>query len=216
MGEDGGAPGAGSGYGGPMPPQDGPTREWEGREAPAPGTWEVSPQGSRVGLVARYLRVARLRILFREFSGTIEVADHPEDTGLEATIVASSIDTGIGVLDRILQGPGLLHAERYPEVRFRSTEVRLMGESRLRLVGDLTIRDVTRPVTMQVDYLGLARDGRGRPRARFLAFAEIDRDEFLAWKHLLGIRHWLIGQRVRIELLIEALPPRVSRSGRRG
>ena len=180
-------------------------REWQGMRIPSPGTWRIHPPGSEVALVASYLRVASLRMRFRRFDGLIRVTDEPEQTSLEATIQAKSIDTGIRVLDRILRAPRILDVERFPALGFTSTEIRLAGGSGLRMSGDLTIRDVTRPVTLQVEYRGGTTDSDGRARARFWAWAAIAHEEFLTWKQLLSVRSWVIGRRVRIELDIEAL-----------
>lgn len=179
-----------------------PARDWGGREIPSAGTWRIDTRGSELAFVGRYLRVARLRMRFHRFSGSIAVADRPEDSRLEVAVEAASIRTGIPVLDRILVAPRLLHVERYPEVRFRGTGMEVLEGSRFRLTGDLTVRDVTRPVDLEVEYGGVdARSGRARFRARGV----IDREEFLTWKELLGIRGWLIGRRVDLEVAVEAV-----------
>ena len=177
------------------------TREWNGLEVPAPGRWRIDEQASELAFVARYLRVMQLRMRFRRFEGTIDVAEDPAETRLEARVRTGSIDTGIGVLDRMIRAPRILDAERYPELGYAGTRVEVGEGARLRLHGELTVREVTRAVPLEVEYLG-ASEGRAGFRAR----AEIAHEEFLHWKQLLGIRGWLVGPRVRIELSIVASP----------
>lgn len=182
-----------------------PVRTWEGEAVPAPGPWDIRRQSSTVRLIVPYLRVARLRIAFHRFSGSIRVAEHPEDTALEAAIEAASIDTGIRALDRILRSRRILDVRRFPRISFRSTAVEVIGSNRLRVTGDLTVREVTRPTALDVEYGGVDAAG-GRARARFAARTRVDREEFLTWKELLGIRSWLIGRWVEIDLRVEAVP----------
>ncbi|MGH2723735.1 MAG: YceI family protein [Actinomycetota bacterium] len=179
-------------------------RDLEGTVAPAPGPWDIHPEGARVEFVARYLEVGRLRGRFRGVTGHMVVAERPEDSRLEVAIAAASIDTGIRLLDRVLRTGPFLNVRRHPWLRFRSREVARTGQTNLRVTGDLTVRTVTRPVTLDVDYRGLA-PGAGAARARFAARAEVDRVAFgFGWSHILGVP--LSGRGVRVELEVEAWP----------
>jgi polyisoprenoid-binding protein YceI len=117
-----------------------------------------------------------------------------------ARIDVASIDTGVGLLDRLLRAPRILHAERYPHKTFESSGVEHVGGTLLKVRGGLTVREVTRAVVLEVEYRGVGPSGR----ARFGAWSEIDRAEFIHWRELLGISRWRVGRRMRIELAIEA------------
>lgn len=163
--------------------------------------WRIDERASELAFVARYLRVMQLRMRFRRFGGAIEVGEDPTATRLWASVETASIDTGIAVLDRLIRSPRLLDAPAHPELGYASTALTLADDDRLLLHGDLTVRGVTRAVPLEVRFLGMGPRGQARFRAR----AEIAHEEFLHWKQLLGIRGWLVGPRIRIELAIEAV-----------
>jgi polyisoprenoid-binding protein YceI len=173
----------------------------QGIEAPGPGTWEIDPAHTSVAFVARYLMVTKVRGHFSEFSGAIHVAERPEDSWAELVIGAASIDTGNPDRDRHLRSPDFLDVDRFPELRFKSTKVELPGENRLVVTGDLTIRDVTRPVALEAEFAGLSQDPWGNRRAGFSATTEIDREEFGAsWNLALEAGGWLVSKTVQLEL----------------
>ena len=171
-----------------------------------PGVWDIDPGHSNVEFVARHL-VSRLRGRFHDCTGTIEIGADPVRSAAEVTIQAGSIDTHHDDRDGRLRGPDFLDAERFPTLTFRSSGVRdFDGRSVLQLVGDLTIRDVTKPVTLDVEYLGWSVDPWGGKRAGFSARTAIDRDDFGAgWNAVLETGGLLVGKRVQIELEIEAV-----------
>jgi polyisoprenoid-binding protein YceI len=182
------------------------TRTVAGRELPPPGRYRIDPVHSQIQFVARHMMIARTRGRFREFSGTIHIAQAPEQSSVQVAIVAASIDTGDPQRDAHLRSPEFLDVERFPELRFRSTGVRPAADDRWQVSGDLTIRDVTRPVTLEVEFCGVATDPWGNLRAAFLASTEIDRDDFdVSWNQALEGGGFLVGKGVRIELDIEAV-----------
>jgi polyisoprenoid-binding protein YceI len=182
------------------------TRTIAGREIPPPGRYRIDPSHSQIEFVARHMMIARTRGRFREFSGTITIAEVPEQSSVEVTILAAGIDTGDAQRDAHLRSPDFLDVERYPEIRFRSTGVRPAGDDRWEVAGELTIRDVTRPVTLDVEFCGVATDPWGNLRAAFLASTEINRDEFdVSWNQALEGGGFLVGKGVRIELDVEAV-----------
>jgi polyisoprenoid-binding protein YceI len=182
------------------------TRTVAGRELPPPGRWRIDPSHSQIEFVARHMMIARTRGRFREFSGSIHIAEVPEQSSVEVVIVAASIDTGDAQRDAHLRSPEFLDVERFPEIRFRSTGVRPVADNRWEVAGDLTIRDVTRPVTLDVEFCGVATDPWGNLRAAFLASTEINRDEFdVSWNRALEGGGFLVGKGVRIELDVEAV-----------
>jgi polyisoprenoid-binding protein YceI len=171
-----------------------------------PGVWDIDPGHSSVEFVARHL-FSRVRGRFTEFGGTIEVKPDLAQSSAVVTIQAQSIDTNHEERDEHLRNRDFLDVERFPTLAFRSSGVRgFDGKGALRLAGDLTIRDVTRPVTLDVEYLGWSDDPWGGKRAGFSARAEIDRDDFGAnWNVVLETGGLLVGRRVLVEVEIEAL-----------
>jgi polyisoprenoid-binding protein YceI len=171
----------------------------------APGVWEIDPAHSNVEFVARHL-LSKVRGRFTGFEGAITVADDPNRSSVEATVDAASVDTHNPDRDAHLRSPDFLDVERFPSLSFCSTAVAEDSEGRYRVDGELTIRDVTRPVTLELEYLGWSDDPWGGKRAGFSAVTEIDRDEFGAnYNVVLETGGLLVGKKVRIELEIEAV-----------
>lgn len=182
------------------------SRTLDGVEIPAPGTWEIDPAHTLVGFTVRHLMVAKVKGRFGAFAGTIRVGDEPDGSTVEVTIDAASIDTREEKRDAHLRSPDFLDVERHPTLRFVGTELERTGERTFRLPGELTIRGVTRPVVLDVEYQGLTADPWGNTRAVFSATTEIDREGFgLTWNQALETGGVLVGKQVKIELEIEAV-----------
>jgi polyisoprenoid-binding protein YceI len=189
-----------------MATQSALTRTVEGRELPPPGRWKIDPSHSEVQLVVRHMMVAKVRGRFREFAGTIRVAEVPEESSVETTIKAASIDTGDPNRDAHLRGPDFLDVERYPEITYRSTSVRHNDGDRWDVTGDLTVRGVTRTITIDVEFCGLVTDPWGNLRAGILGNTEIDREDFdLTWNQALDSGGFVLGKGVKVDLDIEAV-----------
>lgn len=173
---------------------------------PAPGVWELDPAHTTVGFVARHLMVTKVRGRFTGVSGSITVAERPEDSCVEVTIDAASVDTREEARDNHLRSPDFLDVEHYPTITFRSTGVRHLGGNRWAVDGELTIRGVTRPVTLDVTYEGAVRDPWGGERIGFSATTEIDRDDWgVSWNVPLEAGGLLVGKKVKIEIEAEAV-----------
>jgi polyisoprenoid-binding protein YceI len=182
------------------------TRTVQSREVPAAGTWVIDPTHSTVQFIARHMMISKVRGRFGEFSGTITMAEVPEESFVDVVIMAASIDTGDEDRDRHLRSAEFLDVERFPELRYRSTAVEAAGEDRWAVTGELTIRDVTRPVTLSVEFCGAAVDPWGNTRAGFLATTEINREDFhISWNQALETGGFLVGKGVKIELDVEAV-----------
>jgi polyisoprenoid-binding protein YceI len=188
-----------------MTTQSAPTRTVNGIELPEPGRWMIDPVHSQVEFVARHMMISKVRGRFREFAGEIHITEQPEESWVEATILAASIDTGDAGRDAHLRGPEFLDADRYPEIRFRSTSVRAAGD-RWQVDGDLTVREITRSVPLTVEFCGVGLDPWGNTRAAFLGSTEINRDEFdITWNQALETGGFLVGNGVKIEIDVEAV-----------
>jgi polyisoprenoid-binding protein YceI len=181
------------------------TRTVEGRELPPAGRYNIDPSHSEVAFIARHMMISKVRGRFRKFSGIIDIAENPEQSSVMATIDTDSIDTGDPDRDAHLRSAEFLDVERYPHITYRSTAVRAAGD-RFEVIGDLTVRDITRPVTLSVEYCGTVNDPWGKLRAGFLATTEINREDFeITWNQALEAGGFLVGKGVKIEIDVEAV-----------
>ena len=181
------------------------TRTVGGVQLPEAGRWEIDRSHSSVEFTVRHLMVSKVRGRFGGFSGSVHVADAPEDSSVEVVIDAASIDTRDSGRDEHLRSPDFLDVTAHPALAFRSTAVRPAGKQ-WQVDGELTVRGVTRPVTLDVELHGVVTNPWGKQVAGFTATTELDRDEFgLTWNQALETGGVLVGRKVRIELSVEAV-----------
>ena len=172
------------------------------------GTWTLDPAHTTVGFSAKHMMFTTVRGRFNQASGRLTVDPAaPEGASLEVEIDAASIDTGVGPRDDHLRSTEFLDVEKHPKLHFRVRRVdgpRLDEGAELRLVGDLTIRDVTREVALDVLYEGKGKDPWGGERMGFTATARIDRRDFgLTWNQALETGGVLVSNEVKIEILAQ-------------
>ena len=141
------------------------------------GTWTIDPVHSEVSFVVRHMMVSKVRGRFDKFEGTITTAADPLQSAVTATVDLSSVNTGNETRDNHIRSEDFFHTEKHPVMTFRSTGVRSDGENYL-LDGDLTLRDVTRPVTFRLELNGFGPDPFGGTRAGFSATTEINRNDW--------------------------------------
>jgi polyisoprenoid-binding protein YceI len=178
----------------------------EGRAVPAAGTWSVDPSHSDVAFTAKHLVVSKVRGRFADYSVSLTVADDPARSSVHVEIQAGTISTGQEDRDGHLKSPDFLDVERYPTLSFHSTGVEPVGDDTWKARGDLTIRDVSRPVVLDVEFLGVTEDPWGNQRAGFTAVTEIDREDWgLTWNQPLANGGVLVGRKVKIEIDVEAV-----------
>jgi polyisoprenoid-binding protein YceI len=156
-----------------------PIRIVDGMQLPTPGTWVIDPLHTSLAFEARHAVVTRMRGRFRKCSGTFTIAGRPEDSSVEVTIDAASIDTNHPKADEHLRGEPYLDVARYPELKFRTTEVRRVAGDRWQVTGDLTIRDITRPIVLDATLNGVVEMPYG-PKAKlgFTAIGSFDRRDY--------------------------------------
>ena len=169
--------------------------------------WNIDTVHSGINFTIRHMVVSKVRGRFTKYAGRVTLDDADlTRSAVEATIDASSIDTGTPQRDTHLRSPDFLDVERYPEIRFRGTRIHKLGDDRYHLAGDLTIRDVTRPILLDVEYGGRAKDPWGNERIGFIAKTSLDRKDFgLHWNQVLEAGGVLVGDRVDIELEVQAV-----------
>jgi polyisoprenoid-binding protein YceI len=181
------------------------TRQYQGTHVPHPGTYDIDKAHTTVEFVARHLMITKVRGRFGEFSGTIHVAEVPEESSVEVTIDASSIETAQDQRDEHLRSEDFLHVEQHPALTFKSTKVELVGEDHWKVTGDLSLRGTTRPVVLDVEFEGANVSPWGTRAIGFSAWTEINREDFgLTWNQALETGGAVVGKKVRIELNVEA------------
>jgi len=181
------------------------TRALDGIELPAPGVWEIDPGHAEVAFIGRHLMLTKVRGRFTGVAGAITVADDPSESRVDVTIDMTSVDSGDARRDEHLRGPDLFDVQNHPIATFRSTAITSVGTSGT-VTGDLTIKGVTRAVTLRVEYLGHARDPWGNERVGFSAHATIDREDWgLTWNMVLDTGGLVVSKEIRLELELEAV-----------
>jgi polyisoprenoid-binding protein YceI len=169
--------------------------------------WNIDPTHSGINFSVRHMVVSKVRGRFAKYSGSLELDEYDLTRSVvEATIDASSIDTGTAQRDEHLRSADFFDVTKFPELRFRSTSIEKLAEDRYRVTGELTIRDVTREVKLDVEYGGKNKDPWGNERVGFLATTALDRKDFgLGWNQLLETGGVLVGDRVEIELEVQGI-----------
>ena len=170
-----------------------------------PGTWRVDPNHSAVNFTIRHLGVSKVRGQFARFDADVRVGPTPETTTVTATVDVASVDTGNADRDAHVLQPDMLDVTLRPTLTFTSTSIAGAGDE-WELVGDLTIGDVTRPVTLDVELGGVADfPADGRRHAGFEATGQIRRQDFGLMPAIPGA---MLGDVIRIELDLQLIEPK--------
>lgn len=170
-------------------------------------TWNIDATHSTIGFSIRHMVFSKVRGRFQTYTGTIQLDDADlAKSSVEVAIDAASIDTGTAQRDTHLRSTDFFDVEHFPELRFRSTRIEDAGDGRLRVTGELTIRGTTREVVLDAESAGRGKDPWGNQRIGFVGKTSIDRKEFgLGWNQLLEAGGVLVGDRVDIELDVQAV-----------
>jgi polyisoprenoid-binding protein YceI len=179
-------------------------RQVQGRTVPVAGTWTVDPAHSSFEFVARHM-MAKARGRFTKFTANVEIAEQPEQSSAQIELDVNTVTTGDDRRDGHLRTSDFFHVEKYPKITFRSTAVRpAAAENHWQLDGELTILDVTRPVTFDLEFHGADQDPWGGQRAAFSATTEVNRGDWgLNWNAPLETGGFLLSKNVRLEVDVE-------------
>lgn len=170
-----------------------------------PGAWTVDLSHSSVGFTVRHLVVSKVRGKFAKFDATLEIAPDPLQSKVEATIDLASIDTGDDGRDNHVRSGDFFDIEQFPTMVFRSTGIRPNG-SDYYLDGDLTIKGITKPVTLDLEFNGVSGDPWGGTRAGFSAEGEVNRADYgITYNAALETGGVLIGEKLKVNIEIEAI-----------
>ncbi len=170
-------------------------------------TWDLDLAHSSIGFTVRHLVIAKVHGRFTRWSGNLNYDPaRPQAAAVEIRIEAASIDTSDAQRDAHLRSADFFDVENHPYLTFRSTRIEPDGEDRWQLAGELTIAGVTKPVALEVESLGMAKDPWGGQRAGFSARTLIDRRDFgLTWNQALETGGVLVGEKIEISIDVEAM-----------
>ena len=182
------------------------TRNVNGVTLPTTGTFVLDKSHTQVGFVARHLMVSKVRGRFTDYEGTIVVADDPAASAVEVIIQAASINTNDEGRDNHVRTNDFLSVDQFPTLTFRSTKVDLGSNGDWKVNGDMTVRGVTRPIVLDVEFEGVIQDPWGNQRLGFTASGEIDRNDFgVSFNAALETGGFVVSPKVKLEIEAEAV-----------
>ncbi|MBB1515028.1 YceI family protein [Tessaracoccus sp. MC1679] len=170
------------------------------------GTYTIDPSHTEIGFTARHAMVTKVRGAFTDFSGTASTGAGLSSPALDMTINAASVSTGSADRDGHLVSADFFDVEQYPTIRFASSSVTAPADDTLRVEGDLTIKDVTRPVVIDFDYDGVATDPFGNERVGLSGSVMVNRKDFgLVWNAALETGGVLVSENVNLVFEVSAI-----------
>ncbi len=181
-----------------------------GASAQTQTAWNVDKSHSQVLFSVSHMVFSEVTGLFREFDATfVSAKDDFTDARVTATIKTASIDTQNERRDNHLKGDDFLNAEKFPEIKFTSTKFEKTGKDTYKITGDLTVRNVTKPVVLEANYRGMIDDPWGNKRIGFKATTTINRFDFgVSWDKVLETGGLIAGRDVSITLLMQFTRPK--------
>ena len=168
------------------------------------GTWDADPVHSYIGFTARHLMVSKVRGQFRSFETTFVTAPDPLDSSVTVSIDMASVDTGNKDRDADLQSERFFDVEHHPTMTFRSVAIHERGED-FTMEGELTVRGVTRPVSLDFEVNGFGPDPYGGTRAGFSARGEINRTDFQVSFNAPIPGGVMVSEKIQLEIEVEAV-----------
>lgn len=173
------------------------------------GTWVIDPVHSSAEFAVKHMMVATAKGRFTKLSGTITLDEaNPAAASVEANVDVTSVDTGQPQRDGHLRNDDFFSADQYPQATFRSTRVELDGAEAAKVYGDLTIRGISKPVVLDVEFEGAGQDAYGKQRAGFTATTAINRLDYgIQWNPAIETGGFVVSNRVKLTLHIRRRPP---------
>jgi polyisoprenoid-binding protein YceI len=170
-------------------------------------SWQLDKAHSSINFSVRHMMISTVRGRFEDFDGVFEVNEaDPTQSKIEVQIQAASINTKEPQRDGHLKSPDFFDVEKYPTITFKSKRVEKVDDQHVRLVGDLTIKDVTKEVVLNVEYAGQAKSPWGTINAGFTAQTKISRKEWgLTWNVALETGGVLVGDEITISIELEII-----------
>ena len=171
------------------------------------GTYTLDPSHSRIGFVARHAMVAKVRGAFNEVSGTATIdGANPSASSLQVTIQTASVDTRDANRDGHLKGADFFDVDNFPTITFAATGFEITDDETVDVTGDLTIKGVTRSVTVPFEFGGASTDPFGNSRVGFEGQVTVNRKDWgLTWNVALEAGGVLVSDKVTLELEVSAI-----------
>jgi len=164
------------------------------------GTWKIDPSHSEVGFTVRHLAISKVRGAFEHFDATVHAAENPLESSVEVTVDVKSINTNNADRDKHLRGNDFFAPDEFPTMTFLSTGVRVEGDAML-VDGELTLRGVTKPITLTGKFGGIAKDPWGATKAAANGTVVINRHDFgVSWNTPLEAGGFMLGNEVTITI----------------
>jgi len=169
--------------------------------------WNIDSSHSGAQFAVRHMVISKVRGIFERWAGTIDFdPSKPEASKVSVRIEAASVNTNEPQRDQHLRSADFFDVEKYPAITFESSRIESRGEDRYRVLGELTIHGVTRPVELDAEYLGGGKDPWGNERIGFFAKTSLNRKDFgLNWNQVLETGGVLVGDQVEVSLDVEAV-----------
>jgi polyisoprenoid-binding protein YceI len=169
--------------------------------------FQIDASHSQIQFSVRHMMVSKARGTFDKWSGTIALnEENPSATVVDVTIEAGSINTKDAQRDGHLKSADFFDVEKFPSVHFKSTKVEVTDKKNAKLYGDLTIRDVTKPVVVDVEFQGSGKNPWGMNIYGFSASTKINREDWgLTWNAALETGGWVVGKEVQIDIELELI-----------
>jgi polyisoprenoid-binding protein YceI len=182
------------------------SRTVNGTEYPAVGTYVIDPSHTQLGFAVRHMAVSKVRGRLSKFEGTIDIAEDPVDSKVSLTIDATSVDTGDEARDNHLRTNDFFDVVNHPQWAFTSASIKAEGPTEWKVTGDLTIRGVTKPVTLDVSLEGVVKDPYGNHRVGFSASTTINREDFdVSFGAVMEAGGLVVAKKVGLEIEVEAV-----------
>ncbi|MCL7381898.1 YceI family protein [Streptomyces sp. 35G-GA-8] len=171
------------------------------------GEYTIDPAHSTISFTVRHAMVTNVRGAFTEHEGSLSLdGTNPAASSASIDVSIASVDTGMADRDGHLRSADFFDAETFPKMSFRSTSVEQLDTETYRLIGDLTIKDVTRPLTIDLEFNGSATDPYGNERVGFEGSATILRSEWgLTWNAALETGGVMVSDKVKLSFDISAI-----------
>lgn len=170
-------------------------------------SWQIDSAHALLEFSVTHMMIAKVRGRFNEFSGIVELNENdPEKTNVTVEIDVQSVDTRQKQRDDHLRSPDFFNVAEFPKMVFKSTNVSLIDKTKAILTGDLTIKDITKPVSLTVEFNGMSKSPWGTTSAGFSAKGKVNRKDWdLTWNQTLETGGVLVGDEVDINIEIELI-----------
>lgn len=176
--------------------------------------WTLDTDHSSIDFAVRHMAIATVRGRLRSFEGAVETREDGTIESVHVTIDAASIDTGVQQRDDHLRSPDFLDAANHPKLTYDATRVQPLGGGRHRVDGELTIRGVAKPVSLEIEVTPTVKDPWGNTRAAATGSGSLDRTQFgLVWNQALELGGVLVANEVKLTVEVEAVAEAAAEAG---